>query len=881
MKLREWFWRLLGPFRHRRTGDMEHEMREHLGLEVEAGMRRGLTHEEAVRAANLRIGQVSQSMELARDQHGHPWLSGSMADLRHAVVALRRHTSFSIVALAALALSVAVSTLVFTLVEGVLLKPLPYREPGQLIRVFDSSPRNPLFPISTGVYEEYKRSSRTLESIALYTQSDLQLTHGERAERLSGVRVTGDFFPTLGVTPMLGRNFEESETRGVARVVILSHPLWASKFQSDVGIIGKTIRLNREAWTVVGVLPPGFQHVGGAYRSPLQGDTVAVWWPLDLAGSEAARFSWHFCNSVARLRSGVSMLQAKEDLDRMAREVAARYPARRGNFLAGVRPLAGEVIGGSRTTILLVAAASFVVLLVACINVAGLCVARGLARRRETAIRQALGAGTARIVRLVLAENVVLATAGGLLGLGLAAVAFPVLRVHLPEEFPRLHEIAITPLSAGFAMLIALVTGIGAGLIPAWRFSRNDAAGGLATESRTASASRTSLRMRSSLVVSEIALASVLCVAAVLLARSSFLVITRDHGFRADGVVTFSINLPGGNAGYRSPAQVQQLYDSLLRRLNSIPGVRAAGFGSALPWTGYDENTSFAIVGRSSEPGQSPSARFNFASPGFFNAIGTPVSQGRVIEARDHAEAPKVVVINESLARKYFAGVNPVGDTLDLWGAKREIVGVAGDVRDRPADSAAEPAVYMPLAQVPSPQMKAAVSVTGDVLSYVKSIERELHEVDPELPLAEVRTLREISENALSEQRLAAWVFGVFAAMAQALAAIGVYALLAYVAQQRRKEVAIRSALGASRASILWLVLGDGARLAGAGAFIGLLLSPLAARSLASLLFGVGAMDAVALIGGPAIILAASAAASLVPALTAVRVQPLTALRDE
>lgn len=659
--------------------------------------------------------------------------------------------------------------------------------------------------------------------------------------------------------------------------------MWATRFHVDRGIIGKTIRLNRENWTVVGVLPANFQHVGGAYRSPLQGDTVEVWWPLDLAGSDAARFSWHYCNSVARLRPGVSITQATEDLNRMARDVAGRYPARRGNFLAAATPLASEVIGGSRTTILLVAAAAIVVLLVACINVAGLCVARGLARRRETAIRQALGAGTARIVRVVLAENVVLALAGGLLGLAIAAAVFPILRVHLPQEFPRLHEIAITPLSAAFAIGVALLTGLGAGVIPAWRFSRASASDGLSAESRTSSASRTSLRLRSALVISEIALASVLCVAAVLLARSSFLVIHRDHGFRAENVVTFSISLPGGNktSGYRTPVQARQLYDAALARWNAIPGVRAAGFGSALPWTGYDENTSFGIPGRTPEPGQSLSARFHFASPGFFAAIGTRVVEGRPIEARDHADAPKVVAINESLARKYFPRENATGRTLDLWGEKREIIGVVADVRDRPADMEAQPAVYMSLSQVPNPNMKAVIALTGDPLSYIAAIERALHEVDPELPLAEVRTMENISSNALSEQRLAMWVFGVFAAMAQTLAAIGVYALLAYIAQQRRKEVAIRSALGASQGSILWLVLGGGARLAVTGVLIGLLLAPLAGRSLASLLFGVGAMDVTALIGGPAIILAVSLMASLLPAWSATRVQPVMALRDE
>ncbi|MGH9721019.1 MAG: ABC transporter permease, partial [Bryobacteraceae bacterium] len=700
-KLREWVWRLLHTFRAGRLDrEMETELRFHLDMEAEAARRRGLPPEEAARAARLRAGDVTGALEEVRDQRGLGWLDGSLADLRQAWVALGRHRGFTAIAATALAFAVAINTLVFAVGFGVILKPLPYPEPDRLVRLYESSQRRPKFPLSMGVYSEYKRESRTLAGVALYTRVDLQLMHGEQPERLPAVRVSHDFFPLLGVAPMLGRNFEESEMVGSPRVVILSHRLWASRFQGDREIVGKTVRLNRESWTIVGVMPPGFQHVGGSFRSPLQGDTVAVWWPLNLDLKEPGRWAFHFTNAVGRLKPGVTIAQAEEDLGHIAEDVKKRYGQWTGNFRATATPLAGEVTGGSRVTVSLLVIAGLLVLLVACANVAGLCIARGLARRKETAIRATLGGGAWRLVRGILAENLVLGIIGGAAGLLLAGALFPLLDSILPLDFPRRHEIRFTALSAGFALLTALATSLIAGILPALRQTRVDPREGLSDESRFGSLSREAARLRSSLVAVEAGFACVLCVCAALLLRSAILLDARDHGFSQDGVLTFQLSLP--RTAYAKSDHIERFHREMATRWSALPGVRSVGIGTSLPWTGYDDNTSFTIVGRSTDRTQPmPFGRYQAAGPGYFEALRTPLISGRYFDASDAKDKPPVLVINESLARRYFPNEQPLGQSIDIFGAKRRIVGVVADVRDRPADLGAEPANWMSMAQQP------------------------------------------------------------------------------------------------------------------------------------------------------------------------------------
>ena len=875
MSIREWFRRLLPG---RSDSDLSSEMQFHLDMEIEAGRRRGLPDEEARRQAVLRSGSVASAMEGARDQRTFPWLTGTLADLRHACVGLLRQPSFLTIAASVLTVAVAANTLIFAIVYGVLLKPLPYRDPGRLVRLFEWSQSQPRFPLSILNYLEDKRQSQTLESIGLYTGRDMELTGGTQPQRVTGVRITHDFFSTLGVQPRLGRNFLESELNDGTRVVILGDRLWRSRFQSDASIVGKTLRLNREVWTIVGVMPAGFQHTGGTYRSPLQGDTVDVWCPLNINIPERGQRYAHFTNAIARLKPGVSIERATQDLNRVMDELARRYPDAYDKKRARVEPLAAEVVGQSAWTVQLIMAAGVLVMIVACINIAGLCVARVIARSSELAIRQALGGGRWRLIRTVLAENLVLGILGGTLGLLLASAAIPLLRAALPADFPRIHEIQLNTSAAAFAVLIALFTSLLAGIVPAFR--QTHGTGNNISEGVRVTISGQGIRsLRGALVTAEIALACVLCFGAALLVRSGMQLAARDHGFQPAGVVTFQLRLPGST--YKDSAAVRAFTSEILRRWRETPGVLAAGVGTSMPWTGYDDNTSFDIPGRPPKPGESVEARYHLASSGYFEALRWPLLRGRFFQQADQPDTPLVVVVNDALVRRFFENMDPIGRDINFFGRPRRIAGVVADVRDLPASDQAVPAVWVPIAQVTDPVFNVVIRTAGDSLALVPKLREVLASMDAELPMAELRSLDDVAAAALAERRFALLACQAFAGLGLLLAAIGIYGLLTYIVQQRRKELGIRMALGATGSSLLWMVTSSGLRLALFGVAVGLLLAPLAGRAMSALLFGVTATDTATLIVAPALMLVAALAASAVPGWAAARSEPMNALRDQ
>ena len=879
-KLREWFGRAMTPFRRRKLdGQTEEEMRFHLEMEIAAGMQRGHSRAQAEREARLHAGTVAGSIEDVRDQRGLGWLDGTLVDLHQAWSALRRRPGFLLVAGGALTAAVAVNTVIFTMVNGVILRPLPYREPERLVRVFESTTRNPKWPISIFNYLEDKRESRTLQGIALYTREDLQLMHQDRPERLTTVRITDDFLPALGVSPVLGRNFVPSEMRRGTRVVILSDTLWRSRFNADPHVTGKTLRLDRENWTVVGVMPRGFQHVGGSYRSPLQGDTVSLWAPLAIDIGDQPQRGWHFTNAIARLKPGISPKAAEEDLNRIMDDMRRRFPDEYSSARARVEPLKSEVVGRSQLTVVVIVAAGALVLLVACVNIAGLFVARVLARRRELAIRQALGGTGWRVIRAVLSESFIIGSIGGVLGLGLAAALLPVLRLILPLDFPRLHEIRFSAAAAAFALASAVLTSVIAGLLPALRQIGIDPREGLSEDNRMTAGARRITSLRGGLVAAEVAISCVLCFGAVLLVRSSWLLGTRDHGFDPGHVLTFQLELP--HAAYSDEKRSAALYSELAARWKTIPGLTAAGLSTNLPWTGYDENTDFGIVGRAPRPGESFQARYQAADPGLLAALNFRLVRGRWIEAGDQPKTPLVVAINEALSHRYFSESDPVGHYVDLWGEKRRIVGVVADVRDHPADASAEPAFWFPLSQAPFSSVVAALRTAGDPIAAVSAARMAVQSVDSELPLADIRTMDDIAGRALAERRFALWLCECFAAVAMALAAIGMYGMLTYVVEQRRREIGLRLALGATRPAVLRMVLSNALVLAGIGTGVGLLICPIAGRAISTMLYGVSPRDALTFVAAPLVILAITCIGSLAPGWAAARTEPMSALRDQ
>ncbi|MDX2149195.1 MAG: ABC transporter permease [Bryobacteraceae bacterium] len=875
--LREFFWQLAALVRRRRLdGESKAELQFHLDMEAAAAKRRGLPAGEARREARLRAGTVQEALERVRDERGAGPFDGTLTDLRQAAVALRRSPSFALLAGGALAASVAVNTLIFTVVYGVVLRPLPYPEPERLVRVFESTQRQPRFPVSILQYEETRRENRTLDGIALYTRGDLQLMHDNRAERMTAVAITEDFLPVLGATPALGRNFTASEMKRGTRVLMLSHETWKTRFGADRGIIGRTVRVNRQPWTVVGVMPAGFEHVGGDYRSPAQGDTVALWYPLGLDLPEQARRYWHFTNAVARVKRGTPAAAAEGDLTRIVDDLASRYPDSYRGARARVEPLAEAVLGRSGATVWLVAAAGALVMLIACVNLMGLSIARTVARRRELSVRQALGGGAWRLMRVVLSENLLLGLAGGVLGLALAAAAFPLLRTVIPAEFPRLHEVRLTWVAALFALSCAMATSVAASVIPALRQTRVDPKEGMGETRAVTGGGRGAVRLRSALIAAEIALSSVLCFGAVLLVRSSQLLEERDHGFSPGGVLTFQLELTA--PAYNSPESAARFAAELARGLQSLPKVKAAGLTTNVPWSGWDENTTFDLPGRGMT-GESPEARFQAADAGTLAALGMRLRHGRWMEERDQANTTPVVVVNESLARSYYGGADAVGKVMQVWGKDRTIVGVVADIRDRPADAAAKAAFWYPLAQVPFGSLKAVIRTEGDPLALAAPARAAVAEIDRELPVAEVRSLDDMAA-AASERRFALWVCEAFAALAMGLSAVGVYGILAYLVEQRRREIGLRIALGATRGHVLRVTALTGLRLGALGIAAGLVLGPAAAGMARGLLFGVSPWDGPTLLAAPVILLLFTVAGTLGPAWAASRLDPTETLRE-
>jgi len=871
--MREWIWRVKAMLRRdRMAGEKAEELELHISMEIEAGLRQGLSAEEARRRARIRLGLVSEGVESAREELGFRWLDGAAADLRHAFRALTRNRGFGTVAVLVLSASVAINTLIFCMLDGVVLRPLPYRSPKQLVRLYDSTAGAPKFAMALGRYLDYRASAKSLESIALYTGGSMELTASRgHSKQLISVAITPDYFTVLGKALFLGRAFTAADLHAGVRNVIISYRLWRDRFQSDHAIVGKTIRLDREPWTVIGVAPDRLQHVGGDYRSPLQGETVDIWAPLTLDGPEMMIRAWHFCNAVARIRDGFTETQARKELEILAARYSQRYPDF-GKWTVRMEPLLNEVTGRSRQVVWLLAAAGGLVLLVACANIAGLCLARAVTRQKELALRRALGANRWQLIRVGLTENLLIGVAGAIFGLLLANAGLPLLRQLLPADFPRAHEIALSGMAAAFAVAIAIATVLIAGLLPLGATNT--------LQSQRATSGRDSRRMRSVLVAGEIALAGLLCAGALFLLRSYWEIGARDHGFNPAGALTFHLKVPA--TGDAKPGTLARVYGAIVLKIGQIPGVASVGASTNLPWSGYEENSGFEIVGEPADRNNDKGGRYQAATPGYFEAAGMRLLAGRFFDrARDARGQPFTLIVNDALANRYFPNGKALEAELRIAGKNRRIVGVVEGIQDSPADLDTKPAFWFPLEQGEYDSLFFAVRTSVDPASLTPAVTAAVHGVDPELALDEIRTLESRADSALAGRRFALWLFQSFAILALALAAAGIYGLLAYAVQQRHKELGIRAALGASRMDLSKMILSDGLKMAAAGACFCLLLIPLGGSLLRAFLYNVKAFDVWTIVAAPAVLLTVSLLASLGPARSATRSDPACALRED
>jgi len=801
-------------------------------------------------------------------------------DVRYALRLLRRSTGFAAAAILTLALAIGANAAIFSAVRGVLLAPLPYPDPDRLVRIFEENPTTPKFPMAPADFRDYRAELRTFEGIAAYLRNDLQLADGDRPEQLRGMQVTAGFFNILGWRPALGREFEQNdEIAGNDDGVILSHAFWMRKFNGDGGVIGKPIRLSGRVYRIVGVLPRGFQHVGGTYRTYGHGEAVDVWSVMTVPREENPRHRFsHYFNVVGRVRPGVSWSLVEEDLRVTAKSVAKRYPAPNSQWVTRAVPLKQEIVGTFDSTLVTLSAAAAVVLLLACVNVAGLLIGRAATRGREIGVRAALGATRTRLARQLLIESLVLAFAGGILGMALAYGAVGALAKYGPADIPRLQMIAVDTRVLLYTLAATMFSALLFGLAPALQLARSGVGGALKQGGRTV-AGAPGQRMRRVLTGVEVALAFVLVVSGGLLLRSFVGMLNADPGFRPQGAMTASVELPP--AAYDTPAKAAAFYARALEKLHAVPGIRAAAFSSDLPWTGYDENTGFTIIGRPPSDEDGPEARYHFVTPGYSAATGTPLVAGRDVAVSDVATAPLVVLFNESAARKYWGSAQAaVGARLNVWGKEGTVAGVIGDVRDMPWEQRAVPALYFPQAQVWYAQRMFVVA-RGDVApaSLVEPIRRVIQELDPELPVANIRPLEAVASAAVAARRVTLWLVATFGLTALFLAVVGIYGLMAQAVGQRTQEFGVRQALGATRADILRMVLSGAAVLTVVGLFAGVMLSLASTRLLSSMLYGVDSSDPSTFALVTALLLGTALVASYLPARRAARVSPATALR--
>ena len=891
-RVRSWLRATVG--RSRMENEMDTELRFHVEAYAEDLIRGGVPRQEALRRARLEFGGIESAKEECREARGVHFAETLLQDLRYGARTMLRAPGFTLTAVLALALGIGANTAIFTVVNAVLLRPLPYDQPDRLVQVWHTPPQAsfagiPEFAVSPANFLDWRNQNHSFEDMSAYGFGRYTLTGSGHPEAIRMVAATVGLFSILHAQPLLGRGFLDGEDEpGHEHEVVLSYGLWRSHFAGNPDIVGKNIQLNGQAFAVVGIMGPGFDF-------PISSDENArtqMWKPLAWTAQERAIREDHNFGVIARLRAGVTLQQAQAELDAISNRLAQEYPGANKGWGAIAVPLRDDLVGDVRPALLILLGAVALVLLIACANVANLVLARTLSRRKEVAVRTALGATRRRLLQQALSEMLLLACAGGALGLVFAHYGVILIVKFLAQRLPRSSEIALDGWVLAFTLGISLLTGFAAGLLPALRMAKADLNQALKQGLGRTAADSSGSRTRNVLVVSEVALSLMLLIGAGLLIRSLWVLRSVNPGFDASRVVTMEIAVPTGK--FAQPTQQIAFFGSVLDRVRTLPGVQSAGLIDSLPLSDDGSHQPISVEGRPPAPmADLPEVDVRLISPGYMTAMHIPVLSGRDVDDSDVAGRPGAVLISESMAKFFWPNEDPIGKRLTLYffpDLPRVVVGVVADVKmsamneTRPGST-----LYFPLAQMAAPKgedwhsfgMKLAVRSNTAPLGVVPAITSTIREMDAEVPLLNVRTMDDSVSASLSPARFTMLLLGAFAGLALLLAVVGIYSVMSYSVSRRTNEIGIRVALGASRGDVLLLVVRQALLLALIGSAIGIVGALALSRLMASQLYGVRPTDPLTFITVAALLMIVSLAASYLPARRAMRVEPMIALRYE
>jgi putative ABC transport system permease protein len=804
-----------------------------------------------------------------------------LKDIRYSVRSLLKQPGFTAVVVATLAVGIAANTTIFSTVDALLLHPFSFPNQERLLVVWEQNPAVGTVrgSVAPGNFTDWREQNKTCEQLVAIDQLSFDLSDGAHPERFPGYGVTQGFFDALGVKAAQGRTFlpEESEP-GREQVVVLKNSFWQERFDGDPKIVGKTITLNRKPFTVVGVMPSDFNYPYNA---------GVMWTPLIFDRDEQHDRQSHYLRIIGLLKPGVTKGQAQAEFHAIAKRAQEQFPETNSGRDVGVVTLTDDAVRGARTGVPILMGAVVFVLLIACANVANLLLVRAVARQRETAVRLALGASRARIIRQALTESAILGILGGTTGLFISVWAIEALARGIPEDYskfiPGWNRLGINLNVLFFTFAVSMLAGMVAGLAPVWHSTRTNLNEALKAGGRGDSGRAGHSRIRSTLVVAEVALSLVLLVGAGLMVRSFMAMQRADLGIKPENVLAMQISLP--RDGYEDKDKRRNFYQQLLSRVETMPGVMKAGTINIVPFSSSYTSRNFQVVGQPpSAKGEEPYVEIRSTTPGYFDAIGTSLRGGRLFTAQDDANAGRVILINEEFSRRFLPGRPAIGQRLELDGDPKEIheiIGVVADVKNDDLDEAPDPAAYLPYSQNPYLTMNLIIRGTQDPTLMVSGVRGEVHALDPALPVSNIKTINQMIYERVSPKRLMTYILAVFALCALLLASVGIYGVMSYAVSQRTQEIGIRMALGARTADVLKLVVTNGMKLTLIGVVIGLAGAFALTRFLENLLFHITPTDRVTFIAVATSLIVVALLASYVPARRATKVDPLVALRDE